>query len=453
MTRIRNVAIRRRPRGTSLIPTVGGALVAAKGAFDAGYQAGRSIGQRFNIVDAAIKNAKKTVVKSKARPKKVYSPRRSLYGRAGRRFKKPRRARFTRLRARGTQTTVEVGGTMSSPNALYLGHGTPIIRLFNEVCRAITKKMFAKAGHRIVSMGQKVQDYRLTYIVAPGEIVIHYRRNAADAVKNVAVSLAADTTYAEVAVLIASEILSIYNNAGSSDAETMVDSICLYTFDSTGTKNRMPDVQLVLSSMSVQMTVASKLQIQNRTAATTSGTTDESNMLDIANNPLDGKCYGGRGTAPALKFADNTGADLTDAFQCGRETGLIEALPETAANYTPEMMNNLKRPPSAYAFLFTRSHGNVSLAPGQIKKSFMSYKKTMGLTKFFLDMHFQLRMASLVRDHRHDRYGKFLFYGFQKRCNTGVDEPDINVGYELNTTITAAVSEKPVVTIKDFVVY
>ena len=190
--------------------------------------------------------------------------------------------------------------------------------------------------------------------------------------------------------------------------------------------------------------------MQNRTLAGGAGTTDQSSMLDIANNPLDGRLYSGLGNGAIPKFADNS-ASLVESFFGDRESGIIAAVPDTAlGNWTQEMYDNYRRPPSSGSFQGVKKTCKISLKPGEIRTSFVNYRKNMSVNEYF-----QRNQQALYQYTRGGTaapmhfMGNFRFYGFEKRCNTTVDEPDISVGYEMNTHITCAIYERPVFTIFD----
>lgn len=419
-------------------------LPAAVGAVGAGYRAYRSMARQ------AAQQNRSTVTQTKTKRRPYTKPKymRVTRGYSKKPFRKARKYTFSKLRTKGTQTVIEAGSVVTSTDAVYIGHAVPISALFTEICRAITKRIFQKAGHRILSMGDKIQDDSVTYLVSPCQFVLQLRRIVNDPVQNVTLPLGADITYNDAAEVLRLEFLDLYSDSTATRDNILLDELFLVPNDSTNNPIRMATARLWLGSMQLHMGVSSKLQLQNRTLASSGGTADESNMLDVANNPLDGKVYSGSGNMPSIKFSNQIVGVLTDDFSCNRNSGVIDCDPSLSNNYTNEMLLILKRPPSGYAFNHVTKCANVTLSPGAIKKSFFQYSRRINLQTFMQIMHSDLLYIAQGLNHRNS-IGKFNMYGFQKRCNTRVDEPSISIGYELNTTISVAVSEKPTVTLRD----
>lgn len=367
-------------------------------------------------------------------------------GYVGKFKRKPKKVKFTKVRQSGTQSMIESGGVITSDNALYVGHSVPGVALLKEVTRAIIKKLFQKLGHRVLSMQDKVQDDSTTYIVSPGRIRFAYRRSAGDPLQTIDTTLVADVTYDGAAQAVYANFITVMNTP-STRPELFFDEIMYFEHDSTGNVTRTPMAKLFLSALRVDIVVNSKLHLQNRTIAGVSGTTDQSNMLDVANNPLDGKIYAGTGSNAQLKFADNF-SSLSDIFASNTENGLCTVVPASGSNYTDGMMSVYKRPPSSYAFKFVTKATTCRLDPGQIKSSFVKFTKRMSFARLMHDMYMYMYQVGLGNAPRHP-IGNFKMFGFEKRCNTTVDEPQISVGYEVNATLTVGVFEKPSVTLRD----
>lgn len=395
-------------------------------------------------VSQAFKKRKRTKSKGRSKyPSGIYA----TTGHPGKKFKKGKKPTYSKVRRRGTQSLIESGGVVASDDAIYIGHSLPGASVFIEVCRAVTKRLFQKAGYRILAMQDKIQSDTVTHIVRPGDITIHYRRSSGDTVQTLTVQIAADSTFAECALLIRDSLLGLCNTP-STRPEILLDEVMFFQFDGAGNLLRSPSAKLWFNSVMIHLACSSKLHLQNRTIAGIAGTTDQTNVLDVANNPLDGRLYSGKGSNLQLKFAENVAGALTDVFISDPTSGITTVTPSTAGNYTPEMMSIYKRPPSAYAFKHVTSGSVARLNPGEIKISKFFFERTMSFQSYFAQNYMYFYQLGLSKYPRHS-IGLFRTFGFEKRCNTTVDEPQISIGYEVNTVLTCSISEKPTVTLRD----
>ena len=184
------------------------------------------------------------------------------------------------------------------------------------------------------------------------------------------------------------------------------------------------------------------MALQNRTLASSAVGNDESNRNDIANNPVAGKYYMGNGTGSMLAFSNNT-VDLTTNLISDPNTSLIE-FDVNGANVTTDMKSVLKRPPGRQAFTQVVRSGGVIIAPGQIRNSQIRWKRKLSVNTFVRIIFDALKETSATKLRLN--LGKFEFFGFERKVSTGVDEPSISIGYEINQVFRCLLTEKSVAT-------
>lgn len=456
--------VRRRPR--SLVRRGGTHAIAQIGARAVNYAIREGIKSVARTMSSSVSRSgstrPSTISSPPGRKKRKYSrafstPRvvrmryqtRGYFGRFGRKLRKQKYNKFNKG---GTTTFIEKGGVSSGDDVVYLGHGSNGNKIFQEVCRAITKKLFVKAGYRVISMSDKIQDDASTAIVVPGRIVITYKGSETNGLELRAFDVTADSNFGEVASQVHGNFNNILSASPSTRDNISYEDISYYVYDGAGVLCRTPAAKIVLQAMRIGVRCYSRMEIQNRTAAGAAAGTDQTNMLDIANNPVDGRVYFGRGSGALLKFSDNSSSIAsTGSFLADPTSSVIECVPTLAGGWTPEMKNTYKRPPSSYAFTHVTKSARCSLSPGQIKTSKLFWRKMMSFQQF-MHLNWYAHYGYTQSTNPRVTMGSFKFYGFSKRCNTTVDEPSISIGYEVNTQISAVCIETPSVTIRDTLV-
>lgn len=186
----------------------------------------------------------------------------------------------------------------------------------------------------------------------------------------------------------------------------------------------------------VKAKVYSRLNLQNRTTASSAAGADETNMLDIANNPLKGKFYDTKGNGFIIRSRDD--ADGYTPLIGANDSGLITL---DWSQYSGNMRANMASAPPSHAFVGTSKAKNVMMSPGAIRSSVLSSIMTMPFNDFMRKMMPLLAGAgSSTRTKLY--YGKSRLFVLDKMLDTGVDEPVISLGYELESQVAAYIIEK-----------
>ncbi|MDB4302202.1 hypothetical protein N9924_01405 [bacterium] len=209
--------------------------------------------------------------------------------------------------------------------------------------------------------------------------------------------------------------------------------------DNTSATSDAPILACVqLAGSSLEFSCYSNLSIQNRTiSSTAAGDASNDNRNDVANNPVSGKQYMGYGNGTNLRLQDRATPGAVSLI-ADASSGLI-SLDLANPDITPAQFRNLRRPPRGDSFTNVSSQRQAFLNPGYIKTGRLEYKKSMRVSSFILNLRDTLQEGAI--NTTRIGMGSFQFFGFEKKCNTRVDEPVISVGYEINQTYQCIVRE------------
>lgn len=333
----------------------------------------------------------------------------------GKRFKRTKKTTpVSQYQKWGFVKHVEKGGTSSNNDCIYLGHSFGQREHFNTVLGAIVRKLLTMGGLQIGSMSEITgRDYELVYSFIR-------QTNAAPTTRTVT-TLATDSWLGMTN--------NWQNDIAAYTAGINVDDLTFKVVILKPTGE--PDVaKLELGNMLLDMMFTSHMALQNRTQANDTGGVDRFNKNDITNNPIAGKAYYGYTNGPQLRYQNNT-ATTNTYFTANARDGLIE-FDVNGPNVTADMQNVLKRPAGMAAFNNVKNVTGAMLAPGQIKNSYISLKKTIRFNTYVSWIQKYLEEGN-VGTNSQLTFGSFRMYAFEKKVNTGATEEPMSVGYEINT--------------------
>ena len=350
-------------------------------------------------------------------------------------FKKPRKFKPGSFSKYGVIRTVESGAVLSGPDCVYVGHTFGVYSLWQTTLSAIIRRLFEKAGISIKTMLDKVQgDSGGTYTTSPGDVQITHQNFNGGALQVLTYPIPADSTFEEVMQGLQTLLYSAISATDTSFQFSMIR----WHPSKDATEGYTMNAQIDLSMAKVHFGCYSSLTLQNRTSSSSAAGQDETSALDVANNPVQGKSYAGGGNGATLRGFNNS---LNVAVPIGDPTnGVIS--PSLGA-LTPEQFLIYKRPASANAFNFVKKTGSVRLGPGALKKDHLKFDQSMLINtllrriKPMLDVSQAAALITPIRS----GISSFNMFGFEKMCNTRTLEPDIDIGYEINQTYRARITE------------
>lgn len=341
-------------------------------------------------------------------------------------FKKPVKKKFSNFRKACVSRSSETGGVSTDVDCVYIGHSVAFRQVLSAVCSAIIKKLFEKSGHIINSMEQKYQGEILVPHSAATEILRIQRRITQEgAVDTRDLVFVADSTYQDISDQLLNELVI----TGTTQTFEILQFQLLV--------NTVMEASLSGTDMNIVLSYYSALNVQNQTVGTN---LVDDQTTDVTNNPLEGKCYSGKGTGYTPKLWNVTTAlTAENNFVADAVTGLIE-FNVNGANVPQGMKDILKRPANRGALSGVSKMSNVRLGPGMIKRGVVKGVEKTSLNKFLKIWLDSLR-ASGTGENLRVWYGKSEMFAFEKLCRTGVGAQSIIVGYEINQLYRCCVYE------------
>jgi len=320
----------------------------------------------------------------------------------------------------GSEIQVENRGVITSIETAYLGHSTnPYRRIFQSVCRAIVKQLFRQNDLDILDWSQfpNSSDPQTYFIVFR-----YYVSQTATTTAAISINFPSNSTsYSAIALLLSNAL-----EAGTFASPIIVKEVSL---NRGTTSNQTSVVTLHLQEFMLDFDISSKLTVQNRTLAGDLATPDneDDNAESISNNPLKCRIYHtnlGNGFQEVYKPTTIPGTYVS--FVAQPSTGFI----------TGNWLNNptaLTKLPYSSFFKRTTSQATSILHPGQIKTSYITYKRSMYLQTFMNLFQYSVSNDSDVLP-LPINFGNAELIGFEKVLQSAGENP-INISYEINQKI------------------
>lgn len=346
-------------------------------------------------------------------------------------FKKGRKVARDPYASKGFRHTVEIHGTVSDPDCVYVGHSTfSGIQTLELLSQVLLRKLFAKAGVQIRDIHEPIRGYQAN-TSSMWRIVIT-RVNKEDGTVDTSVQHTTPAGADESIYLMVGDqqagvvgsFTGLYNvlydaALGGNGADVrnvrIPTSIALYQEEENITQFFQFRAELKLDNEHVNIMTKSELKIQNRSVSASGGTTTES----VDANPLMGKLYHFNGGAPRARVPyvnfiesvpDMSGVITTRAAQ----------LTATGAQYMSE-------PPGGKAFWNCKSIAKIGLQPGQIRYDSISFKRKMQIHKFLKAMN----LGSGPSQRQINLFGKSALIALEDVINVNASQ-NIVCSYEVN---------------------
>jgi len=361
-------------------------------------------------------------------------------------FNHPKSRKTSLYALQGSSMRIESAGTISVDKCLYIGHGTGATsQILRVLCQAIIRKLAMKNGFKPTSIDDAVE---FGYTAASPPIGLQYRYNQnmgtqAQGTITVTIANGGDQSWADIAQTLKASIVATFSE---SDVSLIVHEITMtrYTNDTgTGEQRTANIATMDLRNCKFTMSALSVLKIQNRTRAHTEAGLESAaaaqSVLNVENNPIDGKVFQKKGNGFMLKNLDDATNSLT--LTQDYNSGLINGGDIDTVGISTNQLNILKRPPSRHAFIGKVIEGRVKLQPGEIKSSSVSYEKTMTVSNMF---------KALLGRMDNNQYRWFWpcnskLFAFEKMMHTDdAEEPDMSIGYEINSWYRGFIKESRV---------
>ena len=336
---------------------------------------------------------------------------------------KPRKVtRLPKYNMKGAVFKREDGNVVSDSDCTYVGHSNAPNKGVNFVVwMALLRALMEKAGIKVKSFEETTSALNVDNYVFK---VFWFQTTSATTTSSYTLTIGAppNLTFKSTCERIAQDFA-----VGTVGPDSMFKDVILE--DPSGdTVARMS-----FSSINVYLRLKSLLCIQNRTIAK-SGVADESNINDVAQNPLYGYLYKAKGTGfqPKQRFAGETSYE---GFMADKDSGIIEAV---ALN----SLKDIQKPPHPGYFQRCSRHRRDILNPGVIKRDYLEDNYKMSWNTYWRRMNLGGGPDALDGTVKRTFLGTAHMYCHEKMLNSRSEEPDIAVGYEINLELSALISEK-----------
>lgn len=359
-------------------------------------------------------------------PRRVRKFKFHTVGGSGKKFsKKGASSKLSVYLKKGFNMKVESGGTKTDAEAVYVGHTSlPINRVVPCVFYALARRILN---------GQKC--YPTDGLQATGlqAITVYWQYRTSF---NGIIATSAGT-----AVGANSSIVALGNALGA-EILTLIATTTVYfeltkmqVYETTGGALMY---EANVDGIKVQVDAVSNLQVQNRTHATGAG--DESNALDVSNNPLRGKMYIGYSNIHPYRFNNDTAVSCP-SLDYDNSTGCL-ATSASDANFTTEMAQTMHKPPPRSAFGNVTSTKYVRIGPGEIRRSKITAKLNLNFNNFIKMYLDTMRGPTQIYNLNQTLVskGRSVFFGLEKLCDSGGEGSDISIGYEATHSVNALVT-------------
>lgn len=325
------------------------------------------------------------------------------------------------IRETGLVLTGNSGTSSTLP--IFVGHAThaATFLILNTFYRALTRDIFKLHGNNIVDIETD----------SPGDgwtMNVEYATTTNGAATVISTSTTG-RSYEQIALAFGSS----FNTALiQQNAQEYIQINEVNLKDANGVVMAKRDYR----DATVHCLVKSDLKIQNRTVAT--GTDEDANSSEnIANQPLYGKSYSGKGNGLLVKV-DNTTASKGKSLVCNLN-GML-AYKNDAANYW------LKEPPLPTLFAPRPRYSKASIEPGHVKTSTLVSKMRVKMTDFFNILQQRTAPGSDVTtgSRLQNLYGKFHILALEKMLVVSATDSPPTIGAEVNQQIGLYVAFKRV---------
>jgi hypothetical protein len=357
--------------------------------------------------------------------------------RMGRKFKRGRKTRVSKLAAYGAMIKTETGGEVTHPECVYVGHATCAPeKVLRVAVMALLRKLFALKGIYIKAFTDSPRERQGPPATARiGAFQYYWKDGEVGAITEQVVTLNATDNYDNMV----DNIIIDFKTRFAPVNLPVIEAFELRLDTQEATSVTMLPARLLTNNMRVSLFMTSEMSIQNRTVAATAGTGDEHrDANDVQNNPLEGYCYYTKSNTFRVAQRDQYATSTTYAeFGPDLTYGDITLTP-ASAGLNAQDQENLKRPVThSYFRSCTRSRRH-SIQPGQIRKSKLKNSVTMKFNMLLRKLEHWFHNSTT--EGLTVFIGSARMFGFEKLMHTrATNEPDMIVGYEVNNFYGATI--------------
>lgn len=341
---------------------------------------------------------------------------RSKFGYGAIRVKPKRRVQDKSFNIKGSVLRYETGGQINDAECVYVGHSVATNKVITSALRAVIKELFRQRGTDILNWDDTIQNgenLRLQYVYTTNAhtagALTEIDFDVKDGSSNV-------LTYQGLALKWQQ---NISDNWGGQAHK--IEYVLL--FSSTGSQI-LNYGKVYTSHFYLDFSFDSKLKVQNVTSSSTVGDTEDQLANAINNNPLIGNLYS-KNKNQRNGFECVKHQTVQTNFIADSDTGVFTALAATTG-----FSQFLKKPPPAWTFNAKQVKG-LTLHPGEIKYSHITFKANMSFTTFLTKLSVPLSENSLDFA---VNFGFAEMFALEKMLDDRTETNDIFLSYEVVQT-------------------
>lgn len=294
----------------------------------------------------------------------------------GKMFRGKRIKRAPPMLLRGVGCEFDAHEVMTAPRTIYVGHYThPSKTTIGVLAQALAKYIGRVAcKDNPTSMDQIIGQAGGTHVLRGFHVMIYYQQEKEDTTSlEEKIAVGGGVTYLAFGNLIETALYNIVGGT-STDNKPLLKHLIVRGYDSgvDGAYEVASPITIPFSELSVSIRGISELKLQNTTLADTLGSSD---IHNIDANPIEGRCYYGKGSQFRVRDTDLVAGASDAQLQVSSTSGVGSLDPATLANARQQRL--LEHAGNHKKFYGFSSSQYVRLQPGRMVKSLISKTHTL----------------------------------------------------------------------------
>lgn len=334
----------------------------------------------------------------------------------------------SKFRKVGVVIEEDLTTNVADPRTVYFGHYThPQSATINIIFYALAKLLFVKATHQVPSTLEETIQGKLGGITASSYYLTLRWRSAPhqyDSIQEVNITVAPTVTVKGLGELIRDAVRGVYiaqKAVISGDGIIWENMSWRPDGGGAGVLAVGDCFSLNMSDMKIAVRGQSYLKIQNATLADNLGSSDRH---DVNANPVEGRCYYGKGSLFPLKYtgigSGASGSAGESKLEVDSRYGFGNFGADDATN--AEIDRILEHPPKGYMFHGIQHDRYVRLQPGTMSKSTLASTHLLSFNRWMNIYKSELEINAAPVGTKKTSIGVSRWYGVDKMIHDSTDD-------------------------------
>lgn len=337
----------------------------------------------------------------------------------------------------GTRVNWEEGLEYNDQKIVYVGHGLPVRRVFEQFTRSLYRSIMKTANH---DFGNWYDAPVFPVTTAQPRFILYYDNDKGvhfNSSKGITSLSSHSTMWTQFdAWLFDTFIDNVAAGSGVWLNSMRIVKLVLQLGQDVSVPGFYVDsFELPLEGAMAKFNALQSLKVQNVSLSTDGSDLDS----DINNVPINGRLYEAPGNALKFKFSGYRSLGTTESYSptfVGMTSSIIRA--NSGTNVPTE-------PPEAYELANCKGYTKVSINPGKIKTSTISMQFSCNLDRFFTLCSTAIRGDGTLPDYNNQLhpFGRCRVMALEKVIGKiGGSETDMKVRLEVDTKLQCWVKTK-----------